>query len=215
MTVGERIKYFRNSKDMTQDELASKTGTTKQTIYKYENNIITNIPSDKIEMIARALDVSPVILMGWDKKYIEVEQQIEMETSKADARNCMDDATATMNEKCNAKLQEYLALYARSVNASKEREESYHPDFSLYVAMMLNQKYQKERMPSEIYEKLVKKYGTSPGIEEGESYWYPKHTSEPEIHTIAAHHEGEEWTQEELDEIEEFKKFVKSKRDNK
>lgn len=36
-----------------------------------------------------------------------------------------------------------------------------------------------------------------------------------EIHTIAAHHEGEEWTQEELDEIEEFKKFVLSKRSGK
>lgn len=34
----------------------------------------------------------------------------------------------------------------------------------------------------------------------------------PQIHTIAAHHEGEEWTDEELDEIEEFKKFVLSKR---
>lgn len=33
-----------------------------------------------------------------------------------------------------------------------------------------------------------------------------------EIHTIAAHHEGEEWTDEELAEIEEFKKFVLSKR---
>ena len=36
-----------------------------------------------------------------------------------------------------------------------------------------------------------------------------------EIHTIAAHHDGEEWTEEELDEIEEFKKFVMSKRNNK
>lgn len=35
---------------------------------------------------------------------------------------------------------------------------------------------------------------------------------EESVHTIAAHHEGEEWTQEELDEIEEFKKFVLSKR---
>lgn len=35
------------------------------------------------------------------------------------------------------------------------------------------------------------------------------------IGTIAAHHEGEEWTQEELDEIEEFKKFVLSKRNKK
>lgn len=33
---------------------------------------------------------------------------------------------------------------------------------------------------------------------------------EPE--TIAAHHEGEEWSDEELEEIERFKAFVKSKR---
>lgn len=33
---------------------------------------------------------------------------------------------------------------------------------------------------------------------------------EPE--TIAAHHDGEDWTEEELDEIEQFKKFVKMKR---
>lgn len=33
-----------------------------------------------------------------------------------------------------------------------------------------------------------------------------------EVHTIAAHHEGEEWTDEELEEIERFKAFVKSKR---
>lgn len=33
-----------------------------------------------------------------------------------------------------------------------------------------------------------------------------------EISTIAAHHEGEEWTNEELAEIEEFKRYVLSKR---
>ena len=32
------------------------------------------------------------------------------------------------------------------------------------------------------------------------------------IHTIAAHHEGEDWTEEELDEIEQFKKYILSKR---
>ncbi|WP_246354637.1 XRE family transcriptional regulator [Paenibacillus phytohabitans] len=30
--------------------------------------------------------------------------------------------------------------------------------------------------------------------------------------TIAAHHDGEEWTEEELEEIERFKQFVKMKR---
>lgn len=33
-----------------------------------------------------------------------------------------------------------------------------------------------------------------------------------EIETIAAHHDGDEWTEEELAELEEFKKFVKMKR---
>ena len=32
------------------------------------------------------------------------------------------------------------------------------------------------------------------------------------IQTIAAHHDGEEWTEEELDEIEKFKEFVRLKR---
>lgn len=30
--------------------------------------------------------------------------------------------------------------------------------------------------------------------------------------TIAAHHDGEDWTEEELEEIERFKEFVRSKR---
>ena len=34
----------------------------------------------------------------------------------------------------------------------------------------------------------------------------------PDITTIAAHHDEEDWTEEELNEIEEFKKFVLSKR---
>ncbi|WP_117161311.1 helix-turn-helix domain-containing protein [Paraliobacillus sp. X-1268] len=38
-----------------------------------------------------------------------------------------------------------------------------------------------------------------------------KYINEPE--TIAAHHDGEEWTEEELEEIEEFKRFVAMRRE--
>jgi hypothetical protein len=31
-------------------------------------------------------------------------------------------------------------------------------------------------------------------------------------HTIAAHHNGDEWSEEELEELERFKEFVRSKR---
>ena len=199
---------------MTQDELANKVGTTKQTIYKYENNIITNIPSDKIELIAYALEVDPVVLMGWDRDFAKLEQHLDLENYKANARNIMDESIS-LKDKCDAKIREYLALYARSSNASKERGDSNHPNFEAYVSMMLNQKYQKERMPNEVYEKLVEQYGTSNGISEAQSYWYPKHMTENSIHTIAAHHDNEDWTDEELNEIDEFKKFVLSKRNEK
>lgn len=66
MTLGERIKFFRERKGLGLTELASLVNISKQSLYKYENNIITNIPSDKIEMIAKKLDTTPAILMGWE-----------------------------------------------------------------------------------------------------------------------------------------------------
>ena len=66
MKLGEKIKLLRHENNMTQDELASKLDITKQAVYKYENGIVTNIPSDKIERLAEIFNVSPVYLMGWD-----------------------------------------------------------------------------------------------------------------------------------------------------
>ena len=65
MTVGERIKKVRNKLGMSQVDFADKINVSKQTLYKYENNIITNSPSDKIEAAARLGNVSPAYLMGW------------------------------------------------------------------------------------------------------------------------------------------------------
>lgn len=67
MTVGERIKEIRNKVGMSQVDFADKINVSKQTLYKYENNIITNIPSDKIEAAAQLGNVAPSYLMGWDE----------------------------------------------------------------------------------------------------------------------------------------------------
>lgn len=67
MNVGDRIKQRRKKIGMSQTDLANKVGSTKQNIYKYENGIITNIPSDKIETISAALFTTPAYLMGWDE----------------------------------------------------------------------------------------------------------------------------------------------------
>ena len=68
LTIGERIKELRSSLNYSQVEFADKIHVSKQTLYKYENNIITNIPSDKIEAIADICKVSPAYIMGWVPK---------------------------------------------------------------------------------------------------------------------------------------------------
>ena len=69
MTVGERIKELRQKSGISQVDFAAKINVSKQTLYKYENNIITNIPSDKIEAAAKLCNVTPAFLMGWAESY--------------------------------------------------------------------------------------------------------------------------------------------------
>lgn len=76
MTIGERIKLLRDSNNITQTELAEIVGTTKQNIYKYENGIITNIPSDKVELIAKHFHVSPAYIMGWHEEEWIIDPQL-------------------------------------------------------------------------------------------------------------------------------------------
>lgn len=65
MTKGQRIKLVREHKNISQVALAKAVNISKQTLYKYETGVITNIPSDKIEEIAKVCGVSPAYIMGW------------------------------------------------------------------------------------------------------------------------------------------------------
>lgn len=68
MGLKENIKQKRLENKMTLEELATKVGVSRQTIQRYESGTICNIPSDKIELMASALNTTPASLMGWTKK---------------------------------------------------------------------------------------------------------------------------------------------------
>ena len=55
MTKGERIKARREELGITQVALADMIGESNQTVYKYESGLVSNIPSDKVVLIAKAL----------------------------------------------------------------------------------------------------------------------------------------------------------------
>lgn len=64
----DNICAVRQACNMTQEELANKIGVKRQTVQKYENGIISNIPSDKIIAIAKVCGVTPAYLMGWEEE---------------------------------------------------------------------------------------------------------------------------------------------------
>ncbi|MBS5347878.1 MAG: helix-turn-helix transcriptional regulator [Megasphaera micronuciformis] len=65
-TIYERIRRLRQENNMSQDELAKKTGyTSRSTINKIEAGKI-DISRTKIKVFADALGVTPAYLMGWE-----------------------------------------------------------------------------------------------------------------------------------------------------
>lgn len=107
MTIGERIKERRVALGLSVDEVAEKLGKNRATVYRYENEDISNLPISILGPLSQILQTTPAHLMGWEEP------------------------------------------------------------------------------------------------------------EEHEIQTIAAHHDGDEWTEEELNEIEQFKAFVRMRKAEK
>lgn len=77
MTIGDRIKELRLSNGLTQEELGNAIGAIKQTINKYESGTITNIPTEKIEAMAKVFGVSEAYIMGWEEDEDPVVREIK------------------------------------------------------------------------------------------------------------------------------------------
>ncbi len=63
--IANKIKELRKKNKLTLDDVAEALNTSKQTIHRYENGIISNVPHEKIKKLAEILCVSPSELMGW------------------------------------------------------------------------------------------------------------------------------------------------------
>ena len=66
--IANRLKELRRERGITLEALATALGTTRQTIHRYENGVISNIPHERVAELAAALGVAPSELMGWDDR---------------------------------------------------------------------------------------------------------------------------------------------------
>jgi len=64
----KRIKERRIRQSLSYQDLADKTGISKSTLQRYETGFIKNLPIDKLEILADALNTTPAYLMGWDEE---------------------------------------------------------------------------------------------------------------------------------------------------
>ena len=77
--IMSRMKKRREELDMSYQTLSDKVGISKSTLQRYETGYIKNMPVDKLEDIANALQVSPAYLMGWSEEVNE--QPTTLDTS--------------------------------------------------------------------------------------------------------------------------------------
>ena len=80
--VANKLKELRKKKGLTLEYIAEQLNTSKQTIHRYENGIISNIPHEKIEKLASILNVSPSELMGWDDGIFSVYNVMPIERKR-------------------------------------------------------------------------------------------------------------------------------------
>ena len=65
--IVKRIKKRRLELEYSFQDLADKTDMSKSTLQRYETGAIKNLPLDKLEVLASALQTTPAYLMGWDE----------------------------------------------------------------------------------------------------------------------------------------------------
>ena len=68
MNIGNLIKSKRKEMDLTLEELGNLVGVGKSTVRKWENGMIENMGRDKIALLSKALNISPLILLDLDEE---------------------------------------------------------------------------------------------------------------------------------------------------
>ena len=65
MTIGHRIKTRRIELNLSVDEVATRLGKNRATVYRYEKDDIKDLPITVLEPLAKVLETTPADLMGW------------------------------------------------------------------------------------------------------------------------------------------------------
>ena len=89
MTLGERIKYYRNAAKKTQEELGNCLGIGKSSVSEWESGK-RPVPIDVVEQLSDILDVSVPVLMGWNASESNDNGKIDISSAALDLARKFD-----------------------------------------------------------------------------------------------------------------------------
>ena len=121
MDIGERIKLRRKELGYSLQEAGDRVGSTASTFRKWEAGEIANMGVDKVKKVAKALDVTPAYLLGWEEKEAGVELPEDvLQKAKALYEDPGLKILLDVKEKLNAEELSALLLFAKSLMEKKK-----------------------------------------------------------------------------------------------
>lgn len=134
----------------------------------------------------------------------------ENEKIKHQNQHIRDNKEMPKEVRYDAVIQILKCYFSDSVSSSGFSLS--HVPFKEYIAMLMNGERNRKIIAKDLADDVINEYGTLPGIEDGKHYYQIPSSINQEPITIAAHFDGTEYTEEELDEIRQFAEFVKNRR---
>lgn len=108
MVDPNKIKELRNKNNLTLDDVAKYLEIAKQTVFKYETGVITNIPLDKLEKLATLFGVEPWELAGWEKPAIIDDSELLEDPMNREILRLAENLTPEEKKMFRAQLKGYL-----------------------------------------------------------------------------------------------------------
>lgn len=125
METKDIIRNRRIELDLTMKDVAEKVGVSEGTISRWESGNISNMRRDKIVLLAKALNIKPSVIMGWEESSTapsdgQSEWYIDPTTAKMAQEVFADPDTRMLFDAARDAKPEDIRLAAEMLKRMKE-----------------------------------------------------------------------------------------------
>lgn len=136
-TFGLRLRYYRTSKNLTQQELAKSSGVSRKQISDLENEIQKNPRDQTVKKLASALDISVLNL----KPNLEMPVELHNDVKKSLIGHKMDSVVSYEID-----ISDLPDSFIKEIESqAKIGNRSFDEQFNLYVHRLLTKAYNEEK----------------------------------------------------------------------